>query len=658
MLGWNEAAWFSLCTAVAVKSTAVLAAGWFIVFLMRRRSAAARHLVWTAASAAVLALPLLSLSLPVLRVPSAALPSGIAPILFQVTASTSSGAVSPAAPSPRGPSPLIPAGRRVDWRLWLMLLAALGSAAIFLRTLVAAAGVCRLRRSAKPFLDRVLCDRLARLVGVRQPVDVLETKPGAMPMTCGFLRPAVLLPADATEWSEERRRFVLLHELAHVRRGDLAAQAIARMALTFYWWNPLAWAVWRGFLKERERAADDVVLNAGASASEYAANLLEVARTMQATPAAAWAGVPMARRSQLEGRLLSILDSAAKRKAPDRTSWRAAAILAVVLVAPLAAMRAQEPGQDSPSVPVDVDAAIRSAQSQRNYDVLETAAKAAERLRKYDAAQKLLEAAVAMRGEIAGEQSPDYGIGLMRLADLEKMQRHGKSAESLYARSVQILGERPEAAAALLCLGTAAILNKHFPQAIQYFEHAGSLDPAMKGRTLMWSAIVRQREQNPVDAETLFKNALSAQDGKSKDAAITMKLYAQFLREQGRDKEANELFVEAMNTQEAVAAAAAKPTRDGVYRVGNGVQAPGVLQKVDPSYTDEARAAKLSGTVILSVEIGTDGLAHNARVMRGLGLGLDESAMDAISQWHFRPGLKDNQPVTVAATIEVNFRLL
>ena len=83
-----------------------------------------------------------------------------------------------------------------------------------------------------------------------------------------------------------------------------------------------------------------------------------------------------------------------------------------------------------------------------------------------------------------------------------------------------------------------------------------------------------------------------------------------------------------------------------------------MLQKVDPDYSDEARAVALDGTVVLSVEIGPDGFGHNARVVRSLGLGLDESALDAISQWRFQPGLKDGQPVTVLATIEINFRLL
>jgi protein TonB len=95
-----------------------------------------------------------------------------------------------------------------------------------------------------------------------------------------------------------------------------------------------------------------------------------------------------------------------------------------------------------------------------------------------------------------------------------------------------------------------------------------------------------------------------------------------------------------------------------VFRVGAGVSAPKLLSKVEPQYTEEARFARFQGTVVVYAEIGADGLAHNLQVIRGLGLGLDEKALEAIDRWRFHPGSKDGNPVTVAATIEVNFRLL
>jgi TonB family protein len=96
----------------------------------------------------------------------------------------------------------------------------------------------------------------------------------------------------------------------------------------------------------------------------------------------------------------------------------------------------------------------------------------------------------------------------------------------------------------------------------------------------------------------------------------------------------------------------------GVFRVGGGVTAPALLYKVEPEYSEEARKAKYQGTVLLYVEVDPSGRATNIKVARSLGLGLDEKAIEAVKKWKFKPGYKDGHPVTVAATIEVNFRLL
>ncbi|MBI1786748.1 MAG: energy transducer TonB [Acidobacteria bacterium] len=96
----------------------------------------------------------------------------------------------------------------------------------------------------------------------------------------------------------------------------------------------------------------------------------------------------------------------------------------------------------------------------------------------------------------------------------------------------------------------------------------------------------------------------------------------------------------------------------GVFRVGGGVSSPVVLYKIDPEYSEEARKAKYSGTVVLYAEVDASGKTRNLRVVRGIGLGLDEKAIEAVNKWKFKPGLKDGRPVTVACQIEVNFRLL
>ena len=96
----------------------------------------------------------------------------------------------------------------------------------------------------------------------------------------------------------------------------------------------------------------------------------------------------------------------------------------------------------------------------------------------------------------------------------------------------------------------------------------------------------------------------------------------------------------------------------GAYRPGGGVTGPQILYKVEPEYTEEARKAKYQGTVVLAVVVDPDGLIRSVRVIRSLGLGLDEKAMEAVKQWKFRPGMKDGRPVPVQASIEVTFRLL
>jgi TonB family protein len=102
----------------------------------------------------------------------------------------------------------------------------------------------------------------------------------------------------------------------------------------------------------------------------------------------------------------------------------------------------------------------------------------------------------------------------------------------------------------------------------------------------------------------------------------------------------------------------APATPAGVYRIGNGVSAPRVASKREPEYAEAARIARLEGTVVVSLVVGDDGAPKNVRVLKSVGLGLDEKAADAVSAWRFTPGQKEGNPVPVMASIEVNFRLM
>ena len=180
--------------------------------------------------------------------------------------------------------------------------------------------------------------RLARLSGVPR-THFVRAESITMPMAAGYLRPTVALPAEADAWPDERVTSVLLHELAHIRRRDCLTQLAASTTCALYWMNPLAWYAARALRRERERACDDAVLAAGTAGPTYAEHLLDVARAARHVTTPTWSGgVAMAHRSELEGRLMAILDDARNRQSVSYGAAGVAGILCLALVAPLAAL--------------------------------------------------------------------------------------------------------------------------------------------------------------------------------------------------------------------------------------------------------------------------------------------------------------------------------
>ena len=334
----------------------------------------------------------------------------------------------------------------------------------------------------------------------------------------------------------------------------------------------------------------------------------------------------------------------------------AAAACAIAVLAPLAAVRAQE----NSTLPADVQATIRSAQSQRDPAMLDKIASAAENQRNFDVARKVLEAALEIRGEISGKNSAEYGMGLLKLAGLELRQHGLLATASLYSQAAEVLQNRPEAAMALIRLGEIAMANKDLDSAAALFQKAQTSDPSKAAQAMLWLADVRARQGNADEADALFKSAIATEDPKSLNEAVAMSMYATFLKRQGRTEEAASYLDRA---KQVYMASSVRPNTSpagasGPYRIGGPVTAPRVLSKIEPEYSEEARLAALQGTVVLSVVIGADGMAQDIVVARPLGLGLDDKAVAAVSQWRFQPGTRGGEPVPVFATIEVNFRLL
>jgi beta-lactamase regulating signal transducer with metallopeptidase domain len=181
----------------------------------------------------------------------------------------------------------------------------------------------RVTRRAEPVADgawTAVLRECCLAVGAAQTVELRRSAAVAAPLTWGVLDPVILLPAGADRWTPEERRLVLLHELAHVRRGDCFVHALAHCALAWYWFHPGAWLAMRALRAAREEACDLRVLQAGARRSDYAECLMRVgdlARAEGGRPGAV-ASLAMARPSRLHRRLHRVLAAPLPPRAPRR----------------------------------------------------------------------------------------------------------------------------------------------------------------------------------------------------------------------------------------------------------------------------------------------------------------------------------------------------
>ncbi len=309
---------------IAIKSTAVLSLASLASLSLRRAPAAARHFVWASALAALLALPLASVWAP--RFVQVPIPGHSAPV-FEAPAPSA---------AQYGGAPVRP---RVPWEVFVW---AAGAIALLLRATASLARVWKVSRDSGeatcPGRWEAIAADLSRAIGLRRPVALRVACAEIMPMTWGAVFPEIVLPAAALSWPEARLRVVLLQELIHVKRGDFLTQWLARLACACYWFHPLAWFAARQLRVERERACDDGVLCHGEEGPGYAQLLVDVAKSLRlsAEPAA----VAMAQISNLEDRVMNILNKQANRRG---LSWRAAGMAgfaAIALVLALAGVHA------------------------------------------------------------------------------------------------------------------------------------------------------------------------------------------------------------------------------------------------------------------------------------------------------------------------------
>jgi beta-lactamase regulating signal transducer with metallopeptidase domain len=326
-------AWVTGVWVVLAKATIVLIAGLAITRSMSRASADARHLIWLVVLGALLALPALTtwarLEMPLLPSTTGSSNSTTTTVVAATPRSAAAVGASMALPPttdaggadrPSAQKSLIGTVPAISSRvlfaaIWagvsLLILASLAWSSLVVRKILRRARPLEQPGWRTPLLE--VADRL----GLGEMPQLLVSRDTTMPFACGLLRPTIVLPETSGTWTPDRRRAVLFHELAHVRRRDLVGHALSRIVCALYWFHPLAWVAAKQLRTESERACDDLALNCGTRASDYAEHLLDIVTAVRshATPTAALA---MARRKEFEGRMLAILDPDLRRSTLSR----------------------------------------------------------------------------------------------------------------------------------------------------------------------------------------------------------------------------------------------------------------------------------------------------------------------------------------------------
>ena len=346
----RTALYLSEFTEVLILAKATIAVSLMLlgVRLARRARASERHVLLAATFAILLLLPALTLLMPTIPV---------------AVSTEAMGGASMSAPSAWSTEPMESNAERAPRSVVDARPSNSFSLATILRTAWAVGALCfvvpvafalgRLRRTLRcgmPWLKgEQIVRNVARRAGLRRRVDVLLHEGVTVPMTCGVIRPSIVLPFDVESWDTASARRAIVHELEHVRRGDWPIQLAARMVVSLYWFHPLVWNAWRQLCLESERACDDAVLRE-AEGTDYAEQLVTMAGGF--ANAEVQPMLSMANRSDLSTRIRAVLDADQQRGKAGGLRVTAAIVAALSLALAIGPLRAtntpQSPGEVGP----------------------------------------------------------------------------------------------------------------------------------------------------------------------------------------------------------------------------------------------------------------------------------------------------------------------
>jgi TonB family protein len=620
----------SYLASVALRSLILASVAAAAIFVFRVKSAAVRHAVWTIAALGMLALGVLAPLLAPIewRVLRPAPPAAV----FVPAPVPAVAATSPAAPVPAPPIQL-------TW--------ADAAAALYV-----AVAILLLVRLAFGYAFTV---RLVRASRELDAPGLYESDWISVPLTVGWFRPKILLPADWREWERSKLEAVLAHERTHVRRGDWAISVMTGVNRSVFWFHPLAWWLERRLASLAEQACDDAALLEVGTAP-YAQALLDMAAAVKTGQGRlVWEAMAMAKASEVRMRIERILDETRQiPRALTRVHWAALALGALPLIYVASALRPVPAAAQQPT-PAQV-VITQGTQTQTG--------KKGSRPRLSPDEVPALEQQLT-----ANPQDLDVRRQLMLYYFQNGMREQGLT------HAYWLITNHPESPAA----GLASI---GIPPNDPVYQRAGSLweqqvaahptDTHVLGNAASFftepGGDLEKAERLLIAERAIEPGAVSPRLGRVYGLAIlstagdpaypnTNPSFAQRAKNELEKSTDRMLVLQAANTIISAARGDQHPLLNPVadwaktsllkvpagsnVQVNNGPEPPPVsniqpLTKVDPQYPALARQARVSGDIYLTITVGPDGHITHIQVIMGHPL-LIPAALEAVKQWVYSP---------------------
>jgi TonB family protein len=567
------------------------------------------------------------------------------------------------------PSTLSPG--RVLLLIWLI--GVLSVASLLLREAVRLARVAWGASTVEQCSWRELVREVSHALALTRRVRLMRNPNASVLGTWGTLRPRVLLPRESESWTDERMRVVLGHELAHVKRNDWLVQVIAETACAIYWFNPLFWIASTQLRRESEHACDDAAMNLGGplgmDGPTYAGHVLDLARTLKHSGQPASAALAMASTSNLERRLIAMLNPSLNRSITGKRTAVIIALLALGVTLPLAAVSSQAP-VPAVSVTPEVEfvlpspnpaaaSAVAAVPAAAPRPVPRSVALAAPASPTAEAVQPA--AAQNQGGTLSGTITDQTGAVLPGAALNMTAQSTGVTRRTLsnraggfaftelppdnYSVTVELPGFQNGALIYVLSapgsnakfiiplriapMMTSVSITSQSPPGLKCFSIFGALKsdgtPFTEADCPGGTIVVRSPSKPTAPPATASNSTIGV------------------------------VMIDSPPVAENPSTSA--NGRPYPIRVGGDLQAANLLSHANPAYPSEARNKGIEGVVVVSGIVTVDGRLQSVKIMGSSNPLLETSVIETLESWTYKPALLNKEPVEVMTAITLNFTL-